>query len=189
MSFDRCIGYSIFNNAINGAVGAPGIQSSGIFTIGSNAFANVANKNLYPAAGSPLIGRGSSPQQAPLAYDFNGKARSSKAPTVGAYVNSIIQSDAMFIHLSILCRNIRPSQILVVRLQIISNVVLPPLSCLTIHSCRELLSLLINRHKFYRLMRKRQCGPVRLLGYRWPILMLSAVSYAVYATEIKEWRA
>ncbi|CAF2527896.1 unnamed protein product [Rotaria sp. Silwood2] len=78
-------GYPIYNNAVNGPVGAPGIQSKGIFTVGNNVFADVNSLNFYPAAGSPLIHAGVHLENQFAPYDFNGKQRSRMTPTVGAY--------------------------------------------------------------------------------------------------------
>ncbi|CAF4601950.1 unnamed protein product [Rotaria sp. Silwood1] len=78
-------GYPIYNNAVNGPIGASGIQSNGIFTVENNVFADVNNFNFYPATGSLLIKAGAYLENHHVAYDFNGKQRSKTTPTVGAY--------------------------------------------------------------------------------------------------------
>ncbi|CAF2041798.1 unnamed protein product [Rotaria magnacalcarata] len=78
-------GLSIYNNAVNGPIGAPGIQANGIFTVGNNVFADVQNLNFYPAVGSPLINTSGYLDNQPVVYDFNGKLRSKTKTTVGAY--------------------------------------------------------------------------------------------------------
>lgn len=84
----KSIGIPIYNNAINGQIGAPGIQQSGIFTVGENVFANAANYDLYPSIGSPLINAGVYTAARAVNYDFNGKVRSKTTPTIGAYVSN-----------------------------------------------------------------------------------------------------
>ena len=81
------IGYPIYNNAVNGPIGAPGIQQNGTFVVGSNIFANPANYDLYPSVGSPLINAGIYNLIRAVQYDFNGKTRSKTTPTIGAYVS------------------------------------------------------------------------------------------------------
>jgi len=78
-------GYPIYNNAVNGPIGAPGIQQNGTFVVGSNIFANPANYDLYPSVGSPLINAGIYNLIRAVQYDFNGKTRSKTTPTIGAY--------------------------------------------------------------------------------------------------------
>jgi hypothetical protein len=82
------LGYAIYDNAVNGVVGATGISSNGIFTVGNNIFSNINTYDFYPITGSALINAGGNPpRQLVTAYDFNGGLRSKTKPTVGAYVS------------------------------------------------------------------------------------------------------
>jgi len=106
------IGYSIYNNAVNGTVGATGIQPNGLFIVGNNIFSDVNSNNFYPAVKSALINAGANPQHRIGTYDFNGQLRSTTKPTVGAYVSCFIQYN---MHTTFMFfRNFRHQQILVV---------------------------------------------------------------------------
>ena len=87
------LGCSIYNNAVNGTVGATGIPSNGVFSVGSTIFSNVNANSFYPTVSSALINAGVNPQNFPTLYDFNGKPRSATQPTVGAYVSDFLQLD------------------------------------------------------------------------------------------------
>jgi len=86
------LGFPIYNNAVNGTIGATGIQANGTFTVSNTIFAGVTTNNFYPAVKSALIGAGFYVQQKSPAYDYNGKARSTTKPTVGAYVKFYFHS-------------------------------------------------------------------------------------------------
>jgi hypothetical protein len=98
---------------VNGTVGATGIQSNGIFTVGNTIFSNVNSNNFYPAVKSALISAGTNPQHQDIPYDFNGKSRSATKPTVGAYVSCCIEYNIYFVF--VLFRNILHQRILVVQ--------------------------------------------------------------------------
>jgi hypothetical protein len=78
-------GFDISDNAVNGAINANGIRKGGTFNVGSVAsvFLNAAVYNFYPSKHSALITHANSKAQS--SHDFNNNARSSSAPTVGAY--------------------------------------------------------------------------------------------------------
>ena len=86
------LGIPIFNNAVNGTVGATGISACGTFVVGSTICSNANSNNFYPTVQSALISKGLIvPNQVSALYDFNGKVRSTATPTVGAYVSCLIQ--------------------------------------------------------------------------------------------------
>ncbi|CAF3577728.1 unnamed protein product [Rotaria sp. Silwood1] len=95
-------GASIYNNAINGALDATGIQVNGTFGVSSNVFVDATANKLYPAVNSPLINKGANPLNQVL-YDYNGMQRSNTTPTVGAYEYSTTNNPGCAITYSFKC--------------------------------------------------------------------------------------
>ncbi|CAF3730056.1 unnamed protein product [Rotaria sp. Silwood1] len=93
---------SIYNNAINGALDATGIQVNGTFGVSSNVFVDATADKLYPAVNSPLINKGANPLNQVL-YDYNGMQRSNTTPTVGAYEYSTTNNPGCAITYSFKC--------------------------------------------------------------------------------------